>query len=73
MPETPHNDYDTPPSEKRNPSKHKRQNSVFATEEDDEETRTTIEKQRLLGRYLSNVEGLVEDLRESTPFETAVT
>ena len=34
-----------------------------------DETRTTEEKQALLGRYLSNVEGLVEDLRESVPLE----
>lgn len=31
-------------------------------------TKTTEEKQALLGRYLSNVEDLVEDLRESAPF-----
>ncbi len=31
-------------------------------------TRTTQEKQGLLGRHLSNVEDLVEDLRESAPF-----
>lgn len=33
-----------------------------------EATRTTEEKQRLLGRYLPNVEDLVEDLRDSAPF-----
>lgn len=32
------------------------------------EIRGTEEKQRLLGQYLSNVEDLVNDLRESTPF-----
>jgi hypothetical protein len=32
------------------------------------ETRSTDEKQRLLGRYLSNVEDLVEDLKETAPF-----
>ena len=31
-------------------------------------TKTTDEKQGLLGRHLSNVEDLVEDLRESMPF-----
>lgn len=31
-------------------------------------TRSTEEKQMLLGRYLNNVEDLVEDLRESAPF-----
>ncbi|KAH0537313.1 hypothetical protein FGG08_005867 [Glutinoglossum americanum] len=33
-------------------------------------TKTTEEKQALLGRYLNNVEDLVEDLRESAPFGT---
>ncbi|KAF2432481.1 cell division control protein 14 [Tothia fuscella] len=41
-------------------------------EEDDDEAqkeiRSTDEKQKLLGKYLSNVEDLVQDLRESTPF-----
>ncbi|OJD24866.1 hypothetical protein ACJ73_03771 [Blastomyces percursus] len=32
------------------------------------DTKTTEEKQALLGRYLSNVEDLVEDLRETAPF-----
>jgi hypothetical protein len=32
------------------------------------ETRSTEEKQRLLGRYLNNVEDLVEDLKETAPF-----
>ena len=31
-------------------------------------TKTTEEKQALLGRHMSNVQDLVEDLRESTPF-----
>ena len=31
-------------------------------------TRSTEEKQGLLGRYLSNVEDMVEDLKESAPF-----
>jgi len=35
---------------------------------DKRETRSTEEKQQLLGRYLSNVEDLAQDLRESTPF-----
>jgi len=35
---------------------------------DEEHTRTTAEKQALLGRHLSSVEDLVADLRESTPF-----
>ncbi|KAL9111736.1 MAG: hypothetical protein Q9227_003795 [Pyrenula ochraceoflavens] len=37
-----------------------------------EETRTTEEKQGLLGKYLNNVEDLVEDLRETQPFGTVV-
>lgn len=39
--------------------------------EKNEPTRTTEEKQSLLGKYLSNVEDLVEDLRESAPFAMA--
>ena len=35
-------------------------------------TKTTEEKQALLGRYLSNVEDLVEDLREGVAFGGAV-
>jgi hypothetical protein len=34
--------------------------------------KTTKEKQALLGRYLSNVDDLVVDLRESAPFGGAV-
>lgn len=32
------------------------------------DTKTTEQKQALLGKYLSNVEDLVEDLRETAPF-----
>jgi hypothetical protein len=39
-----------------------------ADDSDNKEFRSTEEKQRLLGRYLSNVEDLVQDLRETTPF-----
>jgi len=35
-------------------------------------TRTTGEKQALLGRYLNNVEDLVEDLKETAPFGSTV-
>ena len=35
-------------------------------------TKMTEEKQGLLGRYLGNVEDLVEDLRESAPFGASV-
>lgn len=34
-------------------------------------TKTTEEKQRMLGQYLSNVAELVQDLRENTPFALA--
>ncbi|PWY77503.1 cell division control 14, SIN component [Aspergillus heteromorphus CBS 117.55] len=36
------------------------------------DTRTTDEKQSLLGRYLNNVEDLVEDLKETAPFGATV-
>lgn len=36
------------------------------------DTRTTEEKQSLLGRYLHNVEDLVEDLKETAPFGATV-
>ena len=35
---------------------------------DEEGTKTIEEKQALLGKYLNNVEDLVNDLRESAPF-----
>jgi hypothetical protein len=37
-------------------------------ESDNGDIKTTKEKQALLGRYLSNVDDLVVDLRESAPF-----
>ena len=39
---------------------------------ENEVTRSTGEKQNLLGRYLNNVNDLVEDLKESTPFGGAL-
>jgi Cell division control protein 14, SIN component len=36
------------------------------------DTKSTEEKQAMLGRHLSNVEDLVEDLRESTTFGGSV-
>lgn len=36
--------------------------------EAEKETRSTEEKQKLLGKHLSNVEDLVRDLKESVPF-----
>jgi len=38
------------------------------TDSDNGDTKTTREKQGLLGRYLSSVDDLVVDLRESAPF-----
>ena len=35
-------------------------------------TRSTEEKQSMLGKYLSNVAELVQDLNETAPFQTAV-
>lgn len=37
-----------------------------------DDTRSTEEKQNLLGKYLNNVEDLVEDLKETQPFGTMV-
>ena len=72
MPETPYNnDYrgrqNSSQQARRSPSKR-----LGGGESCEEETRTIEEKQALLGRHISNVEDLVEDLRESIPFETAV-
>ena len=61
---------------RRSPSKlagafdQRRRDTVNGTEggQGSEGTRTTEEKQGLLGKYLSNVEDLVEDLREAAPF-----
>lgn len=39
---------------------------------EDDITKTTEEKQALLGRFLSSVDDLVADLRESTPFGGAL-
>lgn len=51
----------------RSPSK-KLNGGVLPAHSREAETRTTEEKQALLGRHLSNVEDLVEDLRESAVF-----
>ncbi|WPH02433.1 Hypothetical protein R9X50_00529700 [Acrodontium crateriforme] len=42
------------------------------TDEQESDVKGTDEKQRLLGRYLTNVDELVQDLRESTAFATVV-
>lgn len=53
----------------RSPSKVPKVGSAERTKSAGEEgTRTTDEKQRLLGRYLNNVQDLVDDLKETAPF-----
>lgn len=81
MPETPFpsNNHDKSPenSERLQRSPSKRigglRRSVTGVKGEDGNTKTTDEKQRLLGRYLNNVEDLVEDLRESAPFGATLT
>ena len=46
----------------------RRRDTVSGSDKANSAIRTTEEKQALLGKYLSNVEDLVEDLRESAPF-----
>ncbi|KAK5170422.1 uncharacterized protein LTR77_005010 [Saxophila tyrrhenica] len=41
---------------------------MMDVDEDERETRTMSEKQRMLGQYLNNVAELVQDLEESAPF-----
>ena len=40
--------------------------------DEDVDTKTMSEKQRLLGQYLNNVSELVQDLEESAPFGVVV-
>ncbi|CAF9903036.1 MAG: hypothetical protein HETSPECPRED_000095 [Heterodermia speciosa] len=72
MPETPYCGSGSRQSSsglQRSPSKRLDGRSSNGTSEGTKEaTRTTDEKQKLLGRYLPNVEDLVEDLRECAPF-----
>ncbi|KAL8950787.1 MAG: hypothetical protein Q9222_003194 [Ikaeria aurantiellina] len=72
MPETPHSGRSASNVQvglQRSPSKASRLGSGGREKSEGEEgTRTTEEKQRLLGRYLNNVEDLVEDLKETAPF-----
>ncbi|KAL8714950.1 MAG: hypothetical protein Q9225_006491 [Loekoesia sp. 1 TL-2023] len=72
MPETPYagrNGTGDRENLQRSPSKASRLGSGGRTKSEGEEgTRTTDEKQRLLGRYLNNVQDLVDDLKETTPF-----
>lgn len=74
MPETPTN---TPagtgvssPGAHRSPSKRPHSRNGHAGQNGN--TRMTDEKQALLGRYLNNVEDLVEDLKETAPFGATV-
>ncbi|PLN77554.1 cell division control 14, SIN component [Aspergillus taichungensis] len=77
MPETPSRPGTpgTPPGLQRNPSKMSRSShspSGHRNSRGPRDTRTTDEKQALLGRYLNNVEDLVEDLKETAPFGATV-
>lgn len=38
------------------------------TEDEDENTKSTFEKQQMLRKYLSTVDDLVKDLEENAPF-----
>ena len=67
MPET------AAPSLQRSPSKlanafDRRSSGANGDDPSKKNTRTQEEKQYLLGKYLSNVDALVEDLQESAPF-----
>ncbi|KAJ6120724.1 hypothetical protein N7523_005004 [Penicillium sp. IBT 18751x] len=77
MPETPILAGGSPPGLQRSPSKlSTRPSSSHASAAGGakmiRDTRTTDEKQALLGRYLNNVEDLVEDLKETAPFGATV-
>lgn len=78
MPETPiQGPGGSPPGLQRSPSKlSTRPQSSHASAAGGgkmlRDTRTTDEKQALLGRYLNNVEDLVEDLKETAPFGATV-
>lgn len=83
MPETPsarygnanskHNSPSTAERMQRSPSKRLGSRSVYGGGGEAGGTKTTEEKQSLLGRYLNNVEDLVEDLRETAPFGAILT
>jgi hypothetical protein len=80
MPETPtHAPISPPPGLQRSPSKlsnapfsRSAHSAAHAATKMNRDTRTTDEKQALLGRYLNNVEDLVEDLKETAPFGATV-
>ena len=66
MPETPLNSGNAEGLQ-RSPSKR-----MGSSDVDQPGTKKTEEKQGLLGKYLNNVEDLVEDLRECVPFGASV-
>lgn len=69
IPQAPRNRTDEREGLRRSPSKASKLGSVERTKIAGEEgTRTTDEKQSLLGRYLNNVQDLVDDLKETAPF-----
>ncbi|KAJ5490858.1 hypothetical protein N7539_002425 [Penicillium diatomitis] len=79
MPETPVlGPSSSPPPLQRSPSKisarpmSQSSHTSAASGRSGRGTRTTDEKQALLGRYLNNVEDLVEDLKETAPFGATV-
>lgn len=78
MPETPILGRGSPPGLQRSPSKissrpmSQSSHSPGTGSKMVSDTRTTDEKQALLGRYLNNVEDLVEDLKETAPFGATV-
>lgn len=78
MPETPILGQGSPPGLQRRPSKipsrpmSQSSHSPVSGSKIVTDTRTTDEKQALLGRYLNNVEDLVEDLKETAPFGATV-
>ena len=78
MPETPILGPASPPALQRSPSKISSRPMSQSSHTSSgpgkmiRDTRTTDEKQALLGRYLNNVEDLVEDLKETAPFGATV-
>lgn len=70
MPETPTN-LPSPGMQRRSPHLRSPKGSRHSAN-GNRATRTTDEKQALLGRYLNNVADLVEDLKETAPFGATV-
>ena len=59
---------ETPSAVSANPGHQRRSSKRIGSNEKVGTTKTTDEKQRLLGQYLNNVSELVQDLRENAPF-----